>query len=472
MLRTHEDAPQRAARHTVERLRLTPARIESLPAPADRPQRFTYDTEVPTLAVRVTRAGGKAYVVNMWSRTHGKRICYAIGACSQVPLSDARDLAREITVAVTRGENPVADRRAQRVALALDRTSAVTLKQCYQDYLAARKDLAPRTRYDYRQLMASYLADWAALPIAALTKDMIERRHAEIGQGALAPVKRPDGTTFRMQRTADGAPIGSPARANYAMRFLRALFNFAQDKYEVDGQPIITLNPVKRLSKARAWYADKRRTRYIKPGELPAWFAGVLAVKSDVGRDYLQLLILTGLRRNEALLMRVADVDLKARAFTVRDTKNGRDHELPMSDYLHELFERRLKAAAGSPWVFPAADTRSPFAEPKRSIEQAITNGAPAFSAHDLRRTFATVVASSHYLGRSLSVYEIKQLLNHAVRDVTGGYVQLELEQLRPAMQAVTDFVLKAAGVRESAQVVNLDERRAQQEPRGAVNAA
>jgi integrase len=293
--------------------------------------------------------------------------------------------------------------------------------------------------------MTTYLEAWAALPLSKITKDMIEQRHAEIG------------------RT-------SPARANYTMRFLRALFNFAQERYEVNGEPLVPVNPVTRLSRARAWYPERRRSSYIKPHELAAWFAGVEAVQSEAGRAYLKLVLLTGLRKNEALKLAWRDVDLEGRTLRVPRTKNGRPHELPLSDYLFELLDGRREIAKASPWVFPGLDLKCAMVEPKRSIEQAIARGAPAFTSHDLRRTFATIV--SGYLERSLSVYEIKRLLNHATQDVTAGYVQHDLEHLRPAMQAVTDFVLRAAAVRPSAEVVALEARRPLIDPRGTVNAA
>ena len=65
-------------------------------------------------------------------------------------------------------------------------------------------------------------------------------------------------------------------------------------------------------------------------------------------------------------------------------------------------------------------------------------SGVP-FSPHDLRRTFASIV---NRLSDRLSYYTTKRLLNHRTSDVTQGYVQFDLEQLRSATQAVEDFVL------------------------------
>lgn len=51
-------------------------------------------------------------------------------------------------------------------------------------------------------------------------------------------------------------------------------------------------------------------------------------------RDYLVLLLLTGLRRTEALRLRWENVDLKAGTLCAVDTKNRSDHMLPMGRYV------------------------------------------------------------------------------------------------------------------------------------------
>src|SRR5216110_743226 len=74
---------------------------------------------------------------------------------------------------------------------------------------------------------------------------------------------------------------------------------------------------------------------------------------------------------------------------------------------------------------------------------QLVAKSGVPFSPHDLRRTFASIVSR---LGDHLSYYTTKRLLNHRTSDVTQGYIQFDLEQLRSAMQAVEDFVLKHIG--------------------------
>ena len=78
------------------------------------------------------------------------------------------------------------------------------------------------------------------------------------------------------------------------------------------------------------------------------------------------------------------------------------------------------------------------------------------YEIHDLRRTFITIAESL-----DIGVLTIKALVNHRLdeRDVTGGYARIGTERLRIPMQNITDYILKCAGVLESAEVVAIDER-------------
>ena len=73
-----------------------------------------------------------------------------------------------------------------------------------------------------------------------------------------------------------------------------------------------------------------------------------------------------------------------------------------------------------------------------------------AFTVHDLRRTFITIAESL-----DIPAYALKRLLNHATgADVTAGYIVASTERLREPMQKITDYVLKAAGLKKSAEVI------------------
>jgi integrase len=152
-----------------------------------------------------------------------------------------------------------------------------TLKEVMEDYLHARKALKPKTLYDYNRVLKIAFADWKDKPILAITKDKVAKHHEKLGKEH------------------------GEAYANLAMRVLRALFNFAMGQYEdSQGRSLITENPVKRLSQTRAWYRVERRKTFIKAHELGLWYQDVHSLDNEILRDYLLLIVFTGLRRQEA----------------------------------------------------------------------------------------------------------------------------------------------------------------------------
>jgi integrase len=250
--------------------------------------------------------------------------------------------------------------------------------------------------------------------------------------------------------------------ADGVMRFLRSLLNFATVEYEApDGSPLLPFNPVIRLSQTRAWNRLKRRSTVIKPSQLAAWFKavhelrgarveGIADTQGALVGDFLILLLLTGLRRSEGASLRWKDVDLIEKTLTVRNTKNHDDHVLPLPDYLFELLSRRRELTA-SDFVFPGTGVKGYINEPRPQMAKVVAQSGIEFRLHDLRRTFATTAERL-----DIPAYALKRLLNHRSSDVTAGYVIHDIERLRKPMQAITDFMLRAAELRPTATVTPL----------------
>jgi integrase len=401
-------------------LKLTKMTVDRLP-PCASGQTYYWDSELAGFGLRVG-ARSKAYFAE-W-RVKGKTVRATIGKHGPFTPEQARKRALALLADMQSGVNPLERKRRERA-------KAVTLETAFDAFMLARKGLKPNTIRDYRYCMDHYFQKWHTLPLLAITKDKVAARHAQLGKA-------------------------SPARANLAMRFLRALFNFAIEQYE----PHIVENPVRHLSATRAWYRVERRQRHIKLHELKPWFQAVLALKNDYQttkreavRDYLLLLLLTGLRREEAAALKWDQVDFKARTLTVKDTKNREDHTLPLSDYLVDLLRRRkVEATDDNPYVFPGEGRTHHIVEPRKQILRVCRDSGVDFRLHDLRRTFATIAESL-----DIPAYALKRLLNHKMSaDVTAGYIIADVERLREPMQKITDYVLKAAGIRKLAAVVPL----------------
>ena len=409
-----------------ESIRFTKHTLEHLPLPEPGQRMYYQDAKIAGLLICITETGARSFRVRR--KVNGKSIRVTLGRYPDMTIEQARKHAQAALSRLADGANPIAEKRA-------DKARNVTLAEVFADYLKSR-NLKPRTVADYQGVMAQALADWQAKPITRISRDMVLRRHTRLSQT-------------------------SKARANYAMRLLRALFNFAADEYEqADGTPLIGFNPVRKLSSAKAWHQIERRQTVIKPHQLPAWFEAVLSLegeragaKADVTRDYLQFLLFTGLRSGEAARLRWSDVDFQGRSFIIRDTKNRRPHELPMTDYLQALLIRRQTATGKNPYVFPGRSKVGHIADPRYWMAHISQQSGVEFCLHDLRRTFIAIAESL-----DIPPYALKRLLNHKSgnSDVTNNYIVIDTKRLRAPMQKITDYILKAADLKRSAAVVNL----------------
>ncbi|KZY67174.1 integrase [Oleiphilus sp. HI0071] len=368
-------------------------------------QVFYRDEALRGFALRVTSGGSKSFIVE--KRIDGKVKRKTLGKYGQITAEQARKLAQNFLGEVAFGRNPIAEKNDKKA-------KNITLEQSFNDYIRARKDLKASTEKEYRRQLNSSFGDWKNKPLVSISKNMVEKRHSELG--------------------AKGE-----ANANGAMRVLRAIFNHAINKYEdSNGQPIIQINPVARLSHNRAWYPTKRRQTIIRPHELNAWYKATLQLNQPVTRAYLHFVLLTGLRLTEAAQLRWQDVDIKGLSFTIPDTKNNRPHTLPITEAIYDTL-KILKANKRNEWVFPSPLHDSHLKEPRTAVKRVCDLSGIKFTIHDLRRTFITIAESL-----DISAYALKRLLNHKdPNDVTAGYIISDIERLREPMDRISTTICK-----------------------------
>jgi len=205
--------------------KLTKSYIDRLPLPpvkadGSATQVIYRDDSLPGFGLRVGSGGTITFFVEHRINNRVKRI--SIGRFGHITPQQARIKAQQTLGDITLGVDPVAQKRASKVKIS-------TLQQAYDDYVVTRKNLKPGTLKNYRECLEGCLSDWLNKRLADISKEMVEKRHRDIGQKA-------------------------PGRANNVMRVLRAVFNHALTKYEDDsGKPVLNFNPVDRLSQGWAW---------------------------------------------------------------------------------------------------------------------------------------------------------------------------------------------------------------------------
>ena len=163
--------------------KITKSFVDTIPYP-DSGQIFYRDTELKGFGLRVG-TGSKVYFAE--GKVDNKTVRVTIARHGVFTPEQARIEAKNILGMIARGVNPNDIDKAKKA-------KSVTLAEVYQAYLKARNSLKPRTVYDYSRFMKTYFDEWQNKPLAEINKDMIERKHREIG-------------------------LRSEAQANLAMRF-------------------------------------------------------------------------------------------------------------------------------------------------------------------------------------------------------------------------------------------------------------
>lgn len=296
-------------------------------------------------------------------------------------------------------------------------TCAPTLLDAWLEYRRMR-NLKPRTERDYSKRLKQ-LDEWWDIPITQITEQQVAEKHREIS-------------------------LRSQSHANLVFKVLRAVLNYARIAYKTsERKPLLEINPVGTLSERRAWNRPKRRRTVISKIQLEDWFRGVYALDSAVVRDYLIVMILTGLRREEGAALQWGNVNLTAKTLRIVNPKNHEDHILPLTNKVYGILQaRHYGRRSDNPFVFPGRVAGESLKSMEKSCDNVTARTGVEFCIQDLRRTFSSM-ARTHGIDKDI----IKLLLNHKMGDVTDGYIIWTPDELRPYLQRIEDCILAAAGL-------------------------
>ena len=382
-----------------EKFKFTQASIKALKPPIDSKQTEVWDLEQTGFGVRLGASGSKTFFTS--SRVNGRQIRATVGKFPALNVEDARKKARRMLVEMYDGVNPN-DARRERSADKLE------LEKVFEVFLSTRKNLSERTIETYRGAFDRHLSAWKSRSVISITKQMVIDRHKVVGE-------------------TRGKNV-----ANQAIRVLRVVLNFSRSAY---GFPAV--NPVAIMSEVQAWYKDGVRSNVIGKGVMPDFFKEVLTL-SETSRDYILLLLFTGLRRDEGMGLRWENIDFAEEMLTVI-RKGGEPHSLPMPVYLTFLLSERKTRWGGDGFVFPSWSKSGHITHMHHSLEHLRKKGVN-FTFHDLRRTFITTAESL-----DISAYAVKRLADHKQTDVTGKhYVVHDIDRLREPMERIAQALLKS----------------------------
>lgn len=350
-----------------------------------------YDSELKGFGVRITAKGARSFILNYWIAGRERRI--TIGQYPTWTVLAARKQAEELRRAIDTGIDPLAHREAER--------AAPTIKDMFERYCEEHLPTkAARSAADDRSM-------WV--------KDILP---------ALGPMKVTELTPRHCDELHRSISADRPTRANRVIEVLRKALNLA-----------IRWGWLERNSASGCRRnREPKRTRYLSREEVSKLVQALEAHPERVSADALLFMLLTGCRRGEALNARWAQFDLDRRIWVKEssETKQRREHRVPYSSAVAEILERR-RAEPGGTHIFPGR-LGAPLCDVRKTWTAVCAEaGLRSVRIHDLRHTFASLVASS---GQSLLV--IGELLGHSTPQTTKRYANLYDDSLRAAAEGVS----------------------------------
>lgn len=392
----------------MDRIRLTPQRINKLTCPKGKKQAFLWDSESPRLAVRVT-TGSKSYIYE--SKLNRRTIRKTIGATSVWTIEDARKEANRLQELVDRNIDPRELERQEKEEqeakrLESERRKNYTLSSlgtAYVDYLYAqgKNRSAAATRSAFKcHVNEPYpeLANTAACEITPHQIAEIIRRVKDAGKERMAGILR--SYLLAAYNTARKAPFDASIPADFIP------FNIAGNPVE----PVAVI----RVIPGNRTLADKELKAYIE------------ALGNDLTDKALKLALYSGGQRMAQLLRaKVEDYDSKTKTLRLFDSKGKRttprEHLLPLAskaaNIVSELVDRAKRKKSPSLFVSRNGSTMYLDTPGKRVSKISANMKGEPFNLRDIRRTCETQLAK---IGISRDTRA--QLLSHGFSGVQATF--------------------------------------------------
>jgi integrase len=330
------------------------------------------DRHMPGLYLVVQPSGAKGWAVRY--RHAGTTRKHTLGAYPAIDLKTARDLASKALRAVAEGRDPGREKIQERAAKP---DTVGTVAQQFIERHCKRSNRPRTARETQRLLDLHVLPHWRT----RLMRDITRRDVLDL-----------------LDRVVDE---GKPIAANRTFSAVRKMFNWAVARDIINTWPCAGVRPLT---------AERSRDRTLTDSELrDVWHAAV-----KMGGPFgtlVQLLVLTGQRRDEVGQARWSEIDLDRRMWTLarERVKNDTPHDIPLSKAAVAILQALPRIGSEYVLTTNGEAPSSNYAKNKRRLDSLLPPDMPLWRLHDLRRSTASGMAR---LGINLPV--IEKVLNHS----------------------------------------------------------
>lgn len=381
---------------------LTAKFVSTVACPPGKRKVEYIDSSLEGFFVEVLATGIKTYY-QRYIDAHKRQRQIRIGRVGIVPHEEARKRALQIKADVSLGKNP--------------KQGSEDLKE-----IPTLKEFAQQR---YLPFVSQAKRSWAS-------DEIIIRRHLLPALGNLYLDEITPDQIIRMMTNMRSAGFAN-GTCNRPVIILRYMLNLASDW----GIPRMERNPAKKV----ALFEETERQRFLSLTETKTLIEAVRADDNRLAANAIELLLLTGGRRNEITHARWADVDLEKGTLLVPLSKSGKPRTIAINAAAIDLIGR-LPSRGKSAWLFPSPRTDKPCQSlyyPWERIRKRA--GLHDLRLHDLRHSYA-----SNLVNGGVSLYVVQQLLGHSNPRTTQRYSHLERDTLSQASEIAAQTVLRAIG--------------------------
>ena len=335
-----------------------------------------WDAGLPGFGVKVTPRSRKVFVVLYRIGGAGSRLRkYTIGPYGRVTLQMARAEAQKVLAARLEGRDPATEKRESKRRMTADRVDDLIELFIVQHVSKTRK-AAEISRLLRREVVSR----WGNRCVHAIGKRDIVELASEIAQR------------------------GTPMAANTLLKVIKTFLNWCVGRAVIDASPAEGVPlPGKEVA----------RDRVLTNNEL----ASVIRAARQIGGAYggiVEMLALTGQRREEVAQMVGDEIDFNSRTWTLPGsrTKNGKPHIVHLSEACIKLIKR---ASGLGSYVFSISGVKpfQNFTNAKRALDE--LSGVTGWRLHDLRRTCVSGMA-----GLGVPPHVADKILNHRSGTISG----------------------------------------------------
>jgi integrase len=356
------------------------------------------------LFLQVSTGGAKSWVFRF--KEAGKLREMGLGPLHTISLAEARQRAQECRKARLDGRDPIADRKASRLAAKLDAAKAMTFKACAERYIAAHKAGWRNAKHaaQWTATLNTYVyPSFGALPVQAVDVGLVLR--------AIEPIW-----------------ATKPETASRVRGRIESILDWATARgYRAGENPARWRGHLENLLPKRS---KVRRVEHHAALPYPEISGFIVELREQPGfaARALEFAILTAARTGEVIGARWNEFNTAERLWTIQGErmKAGKEHRVPLSDAALAIVEKMAAIRSGD-FVFPGGKSNRPLSN-MAFLMLLRRMGRGVLTAHGFRSSFRDWAAE-----RTTFPAEVAEMaLAHAVNDkVEAAYRRGDLFQKR-----------------------------------------